>query len=269
MKTDKKIDFSVVITCYNSDIEKLKKTIISCHKQKCVNFEIVISDDGSKVSCENQLRKWAESLGITLVYNFLPQNVGTIGNLISGVKCSKGKYILSLAPGDYLSDEYALNKYCEKYKAENADIVFSNGIFYNGETIFYKERMPFFKSTCDKKMKKNIFSLNDAFLGASLSFERSLICLLEEVNEKVKLIEDTAMMFLAILNNKKIVLIDDPLVWYEVNCNTSPSAARSMDVENLVEYIKRRFPREKIINTTIGIKKDILLQGIKRKIHFA
>ena len=106
-----KYDFSVIVCCYNSDYEKLKKTLISISKQKNVSYEIIISDDGSKDRAIEQIKAWVDEHNISNVrYNFLPENIGTVRNILSAVKVAQGKYVKTISPGDYLFDEYSLQQ---------------------------------------------------------------------------------------------------------------------------------------------------------------
>ena len=49
---------SVLVLSYNSDIDKLYLTLKSIIKQKIDDFEIVVSDDGSKDNHEQELAEY-------------------------------------------------------------------------------------------------------------------------------------------------------------------------------------------------------------------
>ena len=119
MKKDNvKYDFSVIIASYNPDLEKLKKTIVSSYKQKDVSFEIIIADDGSKENYKLEIERWAKENKIEMIYKFLPENKGTVKNIISATKISRGRIIIPIAPGDYFAEDTALFQYLKKYNNE-------------------------------------------------------------------------------------------------------------------------------------------------------
>lgn len=104
---------SVIVLCYNPDLEKLKCTIISIIKQKDVEYELIISDDGSALDYRRELKDWISelNLSVNVIYNFLLDNVGTVKNILSAVKLANGEYIKTISPGDYFFDEYSLSVY--------------------------------------------------------------------------------------------------------------------------------------------------------------
>ena len=78
---------SVLVLSYNSDIDKLYLTLKSIIKQKIDDFEIVVSDDGSKDNHEQELAEYFKQNDFSnykLVMN--EQNRGTVQNILSGLK---------------------------------------------------------------------------------------------------------------------------------------------------------------------------------------
>ena len=88
-------DFSVIVCCYDPDIEQLKNTISSILNQKKITFEIIICDDGSKIDYLDIIKEWILSLNLNIVfkYSFLKENKGTIINYLEGIKKADGKYV--------------------------------------------------------------------------------------------------------------------------------------------------------------------------------
>lgn len=253
---ENKREFSVIVCCYNPDFDKLIKTIASCVNQKDVSFEIIISDDCSKEKYEDKLRSWAKLNDIDLVYNFLEKNVGTIKNILSATKISKGEYIKTISPGDYFATDDALRKILEMYEKHNYDMVFAEGVFYLDDKIFDDKNMPLLRSTCGKKMFRNIASFADTFLGASLSFKREMSAYLHEIKDYMRLTEDLPLTYLTLLNNKKIGLIEENLFWYEYGTGVS-SAPHGLDadLEGFLTYLKKNYPNNKYVKRSLKIWK--------------
>ena len=96
-------DISVILVTYNSSWEKTRKTIESILRQKQVDFEIVISDDGSDITNYDKIEEFFREKKFedyVLVHN--KENVGTIKNCIRALNYSQGIYIKAMSPGDLL-----------------------------------------------------------------------------------------------------------------------------------------------------------------------
>ena len=257
-----KPDFSIIIVCYNPDFDKLLKTIISCIKQEKTKYEIIISDDGSKEKYLEKLQNWAKDNNINLKYNFIHDNVGTVKNIISGVKMASGKYIKTISPGDYFATPDALETFLHKFEDEECDLVFSDGIFYFGDTIFCDQKMPFFEKTTGKNMKKNISMLADSFLGASLTFRKELVSYLYELDGYVKLTEDLPLTYLALINGKKVGYIDKKLFWYEYGTGVSHiKHYLDADLQGFVNYLTLNYTNNKMVKRTLSVWNVIKIQN--------
>lgn len=102
-------DISVILVTYNSSWEKTRRTIESILRQKQVDFEIVISDDGSEITNYDKIEEFFREKKFedyVLVQN--DENVGTIKNDIRAVEHSNGKYIKAISPGDLLLGDNSL-----------------------------------------------------------------------------------------------------------------------------------------------------------------
>lgn len=244
-------DFSVVVCCYNSDYEKLKKTLISIIKQKEVSCEIIISDDGSKDRSVEQIKSWVTEHDIKNVkYNFLPENRGTVKNILSAVKMANGKYIKTISPGDYLFDEFSLKQYLQKFKRDDYKLVFAKAVYYTQDRKILKFHNPAACGTKSKLfMKKNLCSFFDCFLGATIAFQRKYILpYLQELVGVVRLVEDFPLTFLTLINNQKVGFINKNLVWYESDTGVSRvNGGSKIESEyfNFFDYIEKKYPNNK------------------------
>ena len=249
-----KLDFSVIVCCYNSNLEKLKKTLISIEKQKDVCFEIILSDDGSLNRDIEQIVPWAEKNGFkNIKYNFLKQNVGTVKNVLSACTLCSAKYVKIISPGDYLFDEFVLKKYLLKFKKTNCALIFSKAVYYTSDGKILKRYNPNATGTKHKMfMKKNLCEFSDCFLGATMAFNIRTADYLKNLDGVVRLMEDYPITYLALQNNEKVCFINDNLVWYE--CDTGISTTNSgigiqQEFFNFYNYIEKNYNNKKLKKT--------------------
>lgn len=98
--------FSIIIPVYNrpDEINELLESLLqSTYKS---NYEVVIVEDGSTISCEDVVQKYADKL--TISYYFKP-NSGPGDSRNFGMKKAKGEYLLifdsdCIIPSQYLSE---------------------------------------------------------------------------------------------------------------------------------------------------------------------
>lgn len=263
LKEESLYDFSVVILCYNPDLDKLKKTIISIVKQVSVTKEIIIADDCSKVNYEQEIKSWITENNIKDVkYSFLKENAGTVQNILNALSISQGRYMKPISPGDYLFDENALLEYKNTFEKEKCDATFSDSIYYSEYGVVNKRQYPHnrnvFKS---KKLPKTYRLYNTFFLGATICTTKELwIKGLEYFEGKDRLLEDYAIMCYLFFFNYRVVGIDQPLVWYEFGTGVSTVTKRSeqlnKDCGAVIAKFERDYPDNKFIKK-MRVKYDI------------
>lgn len=221
----KKPMFSVIVTTYNSDLLKTKRTLYSILMQKKIDFELIIVDDGSDYNNFDQIKDYLESANFnnyTLIAN--EKNLGTVKNVLSGLKIAKGDFVKLISPGDFLYDDEVLNKMYSFAKENDASIYFTNNYYYYideyNNPIIKEDRKnpidlkPYLNSNL-KQIKKNYLCNRDYILGAGV-FEKTsdLLNSLLILEPVVKYAEDTSMIYM-IASNKKVRYMDFGGVWYE------------------------------------------------------
>lgn len=103
VKMDIVFEVSIIFITYNSKWEDIKNTLDSILKQENIEFEVVISDDGSEKNYYGQMEEYFGENNFdkyTFVYN--TENVGTIRNCIKALNAAKGRYVKAISPGDLL-----------------------------------------------------------------------------------------------------------------------------------------------------------------------
>lgn len=248
-----KFDFSVVILCYNPDIERLKRTIISVYKQKNISHEIIICDDGSKLDYKDELIKWCSTLTIPIKYSFLNKNVGTVKNYLEGVRLAEGKYVKVISPGDYLFDENSLKEFLKKLP-DGPCLSFCDCYFYHDNKVvgckLFPKNYKLFKQKSN--FKKEYILYQNHFVGAAMCVEREcLLDILNRVNGLVTLSEDYTITVQAIMDSIPIIPIKKRLMWYEYQAGGSINAKVNSivlsDMLRINKYLIDNYEDDKVI----------------------
>lgn len=259
-----KIDVSVIVLTYKPVWEKLRITLDSIVRQKEINYEIVVADDGSENDCREMIDNYLKENGIVeYIYNKNEHNVGTIKNYLSGLKKANGLYVYGISPGDMLYGEDCLKQLVDFCNNKQAKICFGNAIYYScdGEKSkvfsdknqpnrpqFYKEDTPYF-------IMKNMFFADENILGAAYFRERkTAIECFEGISDKSLYLEDKCGTAVAIARKIRVVHFDKNVVWYEkgIGVSTSGNAVwqerlRKDYCETICE-LKKRYPKDRAID---------------------
>ena len=109
-----KKDVSVIIATYNTDYESLKYTVDSVMCQKGIDFEMIITDDGSVNNHFEIIENYMQEHGF---YNYvlLPHdnNRGTVLNYLDAVRIAKGRVIRTLGAGDAIYGDESLRSHVD------------------------------------------------------------------------------------------------------------------------------------------------------------
>ena len=114
---------SVIVPCYNSG-DTLSRTIDSIVNQTWVNTEIIIVNDGSTDEATNELLNNLATKPKIMIYS--QSNKGLASARNSGIRISKGEFVLPLDSDDWLTNN-AIRIMLDTYKHGNANsVVFSD-----------------------------------------------------------------------------------------------------------------------------------------------
>lgn len=245
MEINEKYDFSVIVCCYNSELRKIKKTLLSIYKQQDVSFEMIISDDGSTQNYEREIKEYCSKLNfINVKYNFLKSNVGTLNNILSALEKCEGKYIKIFSPGDFLNGPYVLKKYKNYFLETNSGLLLSDAIHFTDDGKVIKKLSPYsWNTTKIKYMRNNVCLYRDCLLGATICFDVKLSHYLYEVKDIVRLCEDFPFIYLCLAFNEKVTYIYDELIWYECG-NGITSTGRGIlknEFKYFYEYLDSKY----------------------------
>ena len=253
---------SVLVLSYNSDIDKLYLTLKSIIKQKIDDFEIVVSDDGSKDNHEQELAEYFKQNDFSnykLVMN--EQNRGTVQNILSGLKACEGEYVKPISSGDCLYAEDTLARLYDFMKADSLD--YCHGLIRgyqqldDGKIQYVPYSHPFdieaYRKRDMDRITKNLVLYSDNTCGAGICYEKKFfIHYMNLISEVVKYEEDIVQVVAAV-ENKKTALFDDYVIWYEIGLGVSTNKKSKIydllakDVDGLYRKLYEWHPENKYV----------------------
>lgn len=250
---------TVCVLTYNPDWTKFQNTLKSIICQKGVDFDIVISDDGSKNNCFDKAEKYLKENNFS-AYCFIAnkQNQGTVKNTISALQTIKSKYVKLISPGDFLYDETVLAKFTDFAEKNPAAAYFGNAVYYStdeyGEIKIYEtlhnpiDLKPWIEKD-EKKIRRNYLYRSDYILGASLFCNKAVFWdYVKRLDGIVKYAEDMAFL-LMIVNKIRVLYVNQPFVFYEygvgISTNNAMSNLVSVDLMSIYNIlcIKKLIPK--------------------------
>ncbi len=266
------MDVSVIILTYNPHWDKLRRTLVSVIKQKGVNIQIVISDDGSSEDYRDQIEEVLKNNKVTnYVYNKNEKNVGTVKNYLSGLYKAKGRYTFAISPGDMLFDEtslYDMITYCDENQAK---ICFGNAVYYHsvgeGLEIYRDINQPnhpqFYGINSPLFICKMMFFANEDILGVSYLREtKCAIECFEAIKDIAIYLEDKCSSAVALMKGIKIIHFNRKFVWYEngTGISTSNNTAwldkLEQDYWNVIKMLYEKYPKDRMLDVVISKKKS-------------
>ena len=254
--------FSIILLTYNVDMDEVKLTLKSILEQKFTDYEIVVSDDGSK---ENH---FDEIVGYFKKYNFdryimVPheENQGTVKNIISALEHCSGEYIRDFGPGDLFYDENSLGNLDRFLRKNPCDTCFGliqgyqleDGDFRKTEFCHPFDIQAYRKKNNRERLIKNLVLYGDNISGASFVNKRKqYLDYLKRISPYVKYEEDIFVV-LAALEGKSIKLFDRYFIWYETDTGVSTGGNSRFtellrqDVNNFFEMLFKEHPDNKYV----------------------
>lgn len=226
---------TICILTYNPDWIKFRSTLRSIICQRNVDFDIVVSDDGSE---ENYFDKAEEFLKENNFsdYRFIAnkQNQGTVKNTISALQNVESKYVKLISPGDFLYNENVLSEFVDFAEKNPAVAYFGNAVYYSVDEkkgiIIYDGKhnpidlKPWINKDYRKIRKKYLYDI-DYILGAAFLCNRVMFSdYLHRIDGAIKYLEDFSMTWM-IIARKKILYFDEVFIFYEYGSGVSTSTA--------------------------------------------
>jgi len=255
---------SIIVLTYNPDAAKLRQTLTAAAAQQDVDFEIIISDDGSARKDFSFLPDFMDSLGMKQ-YQLLDhkENRGTVQNCLRAVKAASGEYVFLTSPGDYLFDDYVLRDFYRFAKKNDVPVCFGNAVFYNTEGGTPNTTRTFGCPACPQLYAPNASAaqVNTCFfggtwiIGASYFRLRSLtLACLEEIADTSVYMEDTPSTAFALAAGEHLCYYDRNVVWYEDGTGVSTGGNEKwdrllrQDILHSFTKLKDRYPKNPYVD---------------------
>ncbi len=254
--------FSILVVTYNPDIKKVLLTLKSVIAQDFDDYEIIISDDGSAENCFEAIEAFFQKNNFTN-YILVPheQNQGTVKNLISGLQKASGKYVRDFGPGDTFYNKNTLAKIYNFLEQEKCDACFGlmRGFYMDEDNqMKYGDfNHPFDidayrKPGREKRIQKNLILYSDNVSGACICYKTEFYLEYLKKIEKCVTYEEDIFQVLSSLEGKTLRLLDDYIVWYEMNNGVSARNSRfeellRQDVEKFHQMLLEIFPDNKYV----------------------
>lgn len=237
---------SVIVATYNPIWEKLRSTLNSILCQKNIDFEILITDDGSGNNLFDKVKDLFNQKGFH-DYVLLPDEInrGTCFNVYKGITVAKGKYIKLISPGDYLYTENVLYLWTRYMEDTGSKVCFGKSVYYHEEggcvkvlkQYSYPQRTELYmpKKNRRKPNVLNYIMLADTPVGAAFCTEKEILKLyMKYILGKIKYVEDNIYRMMVILG-EELVYFDENVIWYEygtgISTNRSDKWARIVEEE--------------------------------------
>lgn len=202
----KKPKVSVIMSEYNTPVEKLDSSIQSILKQTYSNFEFIIVDDCGKNNLEKFVQKYEDDR-IIVINN--EENEGLVASLNKAISYSKGRYLVRMDTDDYAYSNRIFMLYDFIKKNPQYAVVSSRAV----EVTDGKDVGILGKS--GEKGVQNIVR-GDGLVHPGCIFDKKAI---EEVGgyKNFKRAEDLALWFELLLYDYRLYTIEDVLLRYTVD----------------------------------------------------
>lgn len=227
------IEFSVIMTTYNSGLKQIKRTLESIIQQKDIVYEIIVCDDCSRENHFQEIREILVEGGVQEQQYLLLEgkvNQGTVRNVLKGLNRASGTYAKLIGAGDMLYHEHTLRDiydFMEENQAQGCFGIMRGFREKNGEMEYVLHASPrdikAYRMQDEEKIVKNLMLCEDWVSGAGIfartEYYKKYISMLEG---KVLYCEDWATALSAV-DHAFLKLFDQYAIWYEVGDGISTS----------------------------------------------
>lgn len=253
---------TVLIVTYNPVWSKLLVTLESIRRQTMEDYEIVISDDGSKDNCFDRIEEYFHKYGFTR-YQMVSheQNQGTVKNLIDGVVHAQGKYIRDFGPGDAFYNEHTMQQVYDFLEQNQYEACFGLMKGYcvdeQGQITYTDFLHPFdieaYKKNDAERILKNLVLYHDNASGACTCYTKEYYLNYLKRIENVVIYAEDIFQLMSGLDGRCMHMFPDYLVWYEADTGVSTKKRSSfaellaLDVEHFYEMIQQEYPDNRYV----------------------
>lgn len=253
-------EISAIVTYYNQPFDDLLFTLSSCVLQKGVDFDIVVADDCSNRDYHEDIERFFAFTGFSN-YEIVrqPQNVKTVGNILSALGVSKGKYIKTIGSEDAFFSErtlrdvvdYCIDNDCQLGFGKCCAFQKRDGDYTCGEFEAPRNKQSYLEPKPPRRILEQQLINADWIPGGAQFFEKGLFEQLLAVLQHdygIKYCEDFAATIALCDPDSRIGFLDEFLIYYAVGSGISTSSAQTRpyaiyaDHQSLYGKIGKRNP---------------------------
>ena len=261
---------TVGVVTYNSS-DTVIETLEGIYNQTYQELELVVSDDGSKDSTVEIVKKWIEEhkSRFKAVHLLIAhRNAGVSQNCNRVLKIAKGKYLAIIAGDDIFYPHAIATKY-EYALQHSSKIVFSKVDCFGtcGEERmkiqrycnrgYYYAKRPY-REQWEAMIEKNFIT------GPSGSFyNREYLLGIHGFDTRYPMLEDYPLLFRYMKNGNEIRMIDEALVRYRVSGKSLCTSGNKKFNRSGLKFLIRERVAELIKAGKYKICIDLLLRKIK------
>ncbi|MCR5625339.1 MAG: glycosyltransferase family 2 protein [Lachnospiraceae bacterium] len=274
---DNNIEFSVIVMNYNSSYDQIRKTIDSVLFQERVNFEIIVCDDCSKDNHFGEIDAYLKDKGVDYKLLGTEVNLGTVKNLLRGLREAKGYYTKHIGAGDMLYAPNTLRSVKNFMERTECDYCFGAMQGYRKTMDGYESISQYFprdivayRNRDERRIYRNLMVSEDWVSGVSLFSKTEFIYkYMTMLNGRVIYCEDWFTGLAAVDHNLPLY-INRYVTLYEIgegiSTGVNPEFKKKINEDNrnfwklFDEYCRDRQAKE--------FYKHIAKRRIKKKFEF-
>lgn len=226
---------SLIIPVYNAE-DTLSKCLDSILNQTYKEIEILLINDGSIDKSLKIMQDYAKK--DTRIKLINKKNSGVSSTRNKGIKEAKGDYLMFIDSDDYIRNN-TISTLVKEIEKNNVDIIRFNGFIENKKGQMLELEFPINnrKILCSPENKIDIIELINHPTKSIRCYSPLLFLKNNDIilfNEELSYLEDKVFYLENLLNNKKIMFLNEYLYYYTYN---KKSTTKSID--NYIENIKK------------------------------
>ncbi len=229
----KKIDVSVIVPCYNSNLEWLSECLLSVRQALDAyegEAEVLVVDDGSEFCIESGVRERLSDQALSQISFCRKENGGLSSARNFGMKNTRGKWCHFIDDDDLINSGF-YREMMRRSDAGNADLVFSESSFF-GE-IESRFRLPT-ANIIGRLVVGNVVHVN------AVLARRSTLEQLDGFDDRLNCLEDWDMWLRCVRAGSTVTVIHAPLAAVRIH-PASMSTNRTRMNSRMSELSKREW----------------------------
>lgn len=255
---------SIILLTYYPDPFQLRQSLIAAAQQTGVEFEIIVSDDGSQTKDFSFIPALMQEYGIRnyrIIEN--EQNQGTVKNCLGAIRQAQGEYIFLTSPGDYLFDCNTMADFYQYAVTNNAKLVFGNAVYYrpgDPDPVLTRESSVVYAphiyapGVPTAAAKTHFYGDNWPIGAGYFRHRETVLPYFEAVSQHSVYVEDNTTTAYAMADGISLCHYDRNIVWYEDGTGVSTGASEkwrvriAQDVRLSYEALQKKHPKNPYVD---------------------